>query len=141
MSIEFKQPEQPEDNDPQVEAALRHFRQSVRGWSDGEFAKVRTISPRARAWRFWQAPALGWGLATILVVSAVTVPVEMHRQREVAAAQAAAKQQQPAIDAEQGAAVEMSDEELLSHVDTDIAQATPDAMEPLASLMSDTATR
>jgi hypothetical protein len=30
---------------------------------------------------------------------------------------------------------------LLSHVDSDIAQAAPDAMQPLASLMSDSSTK
>jgi hypothetical protein len=35
----------------------------------------------------------------------------------------------------------MSDDELLSHVDSDVAQVAPDAMEPLASLMSDASTK
>ena len=39
--------------------------------------------------------------------------------------------------ARQQAAVEINDDELLSHVDSDIAQSTPDAMQPLASLMID----
>ena len=142
MSIEMKEPE---FEDPQVEAALRNFRQSVRGWSDGEFTKTRTITLKARAWRYWQVPVLGWGLAAVMVVSAVSVPVEIHHQRAVAADRAAAEQRkQRLIDADQQtASVEsvMTDEELLSHVDTDIAQATPDAMEPLARLMSATATR
>lgn len=141
MSIESKGPE---FEDPEVEAALRNFRQSVRGWSDGEFTKTRTITPKARAWRYWQVPVLGWGLAAVLLVSVVTVPVEVYHQREIAAQDKARQQQQPAVDAEQqtaSTANSMTDEELLSHVDTDIAQATPDAMEPLASLMSDTATR
>ena len=142
MTIELKGQEL---EDPQVEAALRNFRQSVRGWSDGEFTKTRTITPKARAWRYWQVPVLGWGLAAILVVSAVSVPVEIHHQRQVAADRAAAEQQkQRLINADQQTASfesAMTDEELLSHVDTDIAQAAPDAMEPLARLMSDTATR
>ena len=51
----------------------------------------------------------------------------------------AAQEKQLAETARQ-AAYGMSDDELLAHVDNDIAQGAPDAMEPLASLMSESAT-
>jgi hypothetical protein len=52
--------------------------------------------------------------------------------------EAIAKQQKLAAEEVERAkaAAYIDDEELLSHVDSDIAQATPDAMEPLASMMT-----
>ena len=82
------------------------------------------------------------GLA-LLVVS-VGVPVSVHHERQVVADRQAALDRERAMQAEaakQQAAPAMSDDELLSHVDSDIAQAAPDAMEPLASLMSETAAK
>jgi cell division protein FtsL len=142
MNFDEKQRESEE-----VEMALRHFRESVRSWSGDEFAKARTIAPVRRG--FWsrmvQAPALGWGLASLLVISAATVPVEVHHRRQLVAEQQAALQHQKEVADKaaelQMAAASMSDEELLSHVDSDIAQATPDAMEPLAQLMSEAASK
>ncbi len=40
MSFDEKNPEM---EDEQVELALRNFRESVRGWSEQEFSKARTV--------------------------------------------------------------------------------------------------
>ena len=131
-----------EAEDAQVESALRHFRESVRGWSEQEYARPRTV-PARKGMGWWLAiskPAMGWGLAAVLAVSAVTVPVARHRQEEQRQAEArrqAEELKQKQQDAERQAALAMNDEELMSHVDSDIAQATPDALEPLASMMTD----
>jgi len=140
MSIDFKEPE-----DEQVEIALRNFRDSVRAWSDEEFARSRTIE-RSRWNGFWRAaasPAMGWALAGVLMLGGVAVPVSVVHERQVADEQAkklAIQQERQRLKEEaarEQAVVAMNDDELLSHVDSDIAQSTPDALEPLASLMND----
>jgi hypothetical protein len=126
----------------QVEAALRHFRESVHAWSEREQTRPRSVE-FARPGAFWRVisrPVAVWGMAAVLAVSAVTVPVARHRQHEqqLAEAQRQAREvQQKHDEALRQAALAMDDEDLLSHVDSDIAQAAPDAMEPLASLMSE----
>ncbi len=137
-----------ENEDLDVQAALKNFRASVHAWSEQEMARPRQIQPmRGSRWlssrwmRLMAVPALGWGLAGVLVVAGVSVPVTVHHERQVEATRRAAIQEQQRQAAEAAARLaqnSMDDEELLKHVDSDIAQATPDAMEPLASLMGDT---
>jgi cell division protein FtsL len=134
-----------EIEDAQIESALRNFRESVHGWSEQEFSKARTIR-RSRwdaLWRLMANPVLDWTLACVLVVTSVGVPVTVHHQRQLVAERNAQilRQQQLQKEAAQQEADAMSDDELLTHVDSDIAQAAPDAMEPLASLMSDASTK
>jgi hypothetical protein len=125
-----------EQEDPQVQDALRNFRASIQAWSQQELSVQRKPITRSP---WMMAPAMAWGLASVLAVAAVTVPVSVHHERQVIAMRHAAElkqQQQQAAEAAKQAAID--DEALLNHVDSDIAQSTPDAMEPLASLMRDT---
>jgi hypothetical protein len=128
--------------DLEVTSALRHFRESVHGWSEQEFSKTRisrVIAPQG--FRLWmRGPVAGWALGCVVAMTAVTVPVTVHRQHKLAEERIAQQEQVRLADekAKLEAANSMTDEELLSHVDSDIAQATPDAMEPLASMMRDT---
>ncbi len=139
----------PKIEDQQVEEALRNFRASVHVWSDNEFARPRQPQSRSQsAWRHLlqivTGPVTSWSLAALLLVSGVTVPVALHHQQQLAAAQQAAvreQQRMAAVASEQQLASAISDEELLRHVDSDIARATPDAMEPLASMMSDSTSK
>lgn len=132
-----------EVEDPQVEMALRNFRQSVRGWSEQEFSRPRLPVRRGAAWWLVQHMGAVWALAVVLAVTGVSVPVGIHFHNEqvlTEAKKAAAehvKQEQQAELRQQEATID--DEALLKEVDGDIAQGTPDAMEPLASLMSDSA--
>jgi hypothetical protein len=142
MSFEEKNRE---TEDAQVELALRNYRESVHAWSEQEFTKARTVR-RSRWDAFWRVlanPVLDWSLACALVVTSVGIPVTVHHQRQLVAERNAQmlRQQELAREAAQQEAVAMSDDELLSHVDSDIAQAAPDAMEPLASLMSDSSAK
>ena len=131
-----------ETEDAQVEMALRRFRESVHGWSDREYGKPQLVH-RSRWSGFWLAlsnPVMGWSLASALVLASVGVPVTVHHERQVAAEQKLAleeQQKRAADEAKVQAAAKISDDELMAHVDDDIAQAAPDAMQPLASLMSD----
>jgi cell division protein FtsL len=125
-----------DQEDVQVQDALRNFRASLQAWSEQELRRER--KPIARS-RWMMAPAMAWGLASVLAVAAVSVPVSVHHERQVVAMRHAAeleKQRLAAAEAARQAAID--DEALLNHVDSDIAQSTPDAMEPLASLMRDT---
>ena len=131
--------------DVELETALRNFRQSVHGWSEQEFNRTRSVAEVAPRgwWMRMRAPIAVWSLGCALAFTAVTVPVSVHHRhvaevaRQAAAAQEASRRQAEEAARAQQLASAMSDEELLSHVDSDIAQATPKALEPLASLMSD----
>lgn len=137
----------PEVEDPQVEMALRNFRQSVRGWSDQEFGRARVPVRRGAAWWLVQHMGAAWALAVVLAVTGVSVPVgvHLHHQQVLAEAKKAAdaleQEKQKRLAEQQLAAANIDDEALLKEVDGDIAQETPDAMEPLASLMSDAAAK
>ena len=131
-----------------VQAALRHFRESVHEWSEQEFGRARVIR-RSRwdaMWRVIARPAMVWAMACALVVVSVGIPASVHHERQAVADRQAALEREQAMQAEAAkqqvtTATAMSDDELLTHVDSDIAQAAPDAMEPLASLMSETAAK
>lgn len=133
-----------ENEDRDVQDALRNFRVSVHAWSEAEFSRPRSVKTARLSGllRMMANPVLGWGLASVLVVGGAVVPVAVHHERQLAAARQAAfeVQQKKAAEARLAQA-SIDDEELLNYVDSDIAQAAPDAMEPLASLMSDTTGR
>ena len=134
--------EKREVEDIQLESALRNFRASVHRWSEQEFGREHRVSLRqpSRFRRAMTNPIAGWALACMVALGAIGVPVQVHHQRQVAALQEAARQQQKKMAEEaarQTAANAIDDEDLLSHVDSDIAQTAPDAMEPLASMMSE----
>jgi hypothetical protein len=131
-----------ESEDPQVAEALRHFRESVHAWSEAEYSKPRTVRQARRnsIWSIMASPLLGWSLAAIVLGTSVGVPVEMHHRNQVQAAQKVAADQAAQKlaqeKAEQARIAAIDDDELMSHVDSDIAQDAPDAMQPLASLMN-----
>ncbi len=147
----------PQSEDPQVEAALRQFRESIHQWSDEEFSRNRTLSRTApssfgsiwqRSFHSLTRPAIASALAGILIVGGAAVPILVHHERQLAIAsearalEQARERERIATERQQiqnvsQAADAVSDENLLSHVDSDIAQATPDAMEPLARMMND----
>jgi hypothetical protein len=133
-----------ENEDQDVQAALKNFRASVHAWSEQEMARPRQIRRANGFARLMINPLLGWGMAGVLAAAVVTVPVSVHHERQVAAQRLAAVQEQQRQATEAAARLaqnSVDDEDLLKHVDSDIAQAAPDAMEPLASLMSDTASQ
>jgi hypothetical protein len=133
-------------NDQEVEQALKNFRASVHAWSEAEFTRSRAVrAPQSSLWRWLAAPAVSWGAAAVLAFTAIGVPVVVHHEHQVQIlARQHADEQQRLRDAQEKAATQMAtiqmaamdDDKLLQHVDEDIRQSTPDAMEPLASLMS-----
>jgi hypothetical protein len=126
--------------DAQVAEALLHFRESVHAWSEAEYSKPRLVrqSKRSPVWTMITSPLLGWSLAAAVLTATVAVPVSEYRQHvnEVHKQQALAQQQKlEEQKAAQARAAVIDDDELMSHVDSDIAQDAPDAMQPLSSLM------
>jgi hypothetical protein len=126
--------------DQALEQALRDFRSSVCAWSDAVYSEVRpvaAVAPRG-SWRL----AVGWALGCILAAGSVAggVYVQRHHRQDVARIGAAApvsaqaaKQQQPAA----APRVREEDEDLLAKVDSDVSRQVPNAMEPLAQLMTE----
>ncbi len=137
-----------DEMDGKTEEALRHFRASVYSWSDREMQSGRLPKSVAMArrgnWNGWRSVA-GWAMACVLLMAAVGIPLDVrhHEQVEAAARMSARvhQQQVAALEAQRKASEAITDEELLKDVDNDIAQATPDAMEPLAQMMQGPATR
>jgi hypothetical protein len=129
------------ESDRQVDEALASFGLAMRAWGDHELAhrpaaplREPIRKPRAQSWLL--APALGWAAAAALAIAAIGVPLGIHHHNAVVANHPYAVQPQPAPQPAQIASSKADDDQLLEHVDTDIAQDAPDAMQPLASLMS-----
>lgn len=131
-----------EMDEARIEQALRNFRGSIKAWSDEEFAKPRAVrhSRWTAMWMTLTRPAVSGAMAAVLAAASIGVPVAVvHHQREVAERVQAEANRQKIIEAQQAsehAAQAMNDADLMTEVDSDIAQEAPDAMQPLASLMS-----
>ena len=138
--------------DVQVEEALRNFRASIHQWSEQEYVRPRTIERTSWSrfqtgfWRMIANPALGGTLAAALLITSVGVPVAIEREHKIAAERQALldrqkRELQQHLAEEEAkkstAANTVDDGAFLDDVDSDIARATPDAMQPLASLMMD----
>jgi hypothetical protein len=132
-----------EMEDTRIEQALRNFRGSVKAWSDEEFAKPRVVrrSRWSAMWMTLTRPAVSGAMAAVLATASIGVPMAVvHHQQEVAEQRQEAANRQKALQFQQArehAAQVMDDSALMTEVDSDIAQEAPDAMQPLASLMSD----
>jgi hypothetical protein len=121
------------DLDPELARTLADFKASVHNWSDVAFTRSRAVHPAIihRTWRL----AAGWTMAGVLIAGAGSALTYEHHQRveqaRIAAAARAAKQQR-----QLAAQRAQKEEDLMYKVDTDVSREVPDAMEPLAALMS-----
>ena len=128
---ELRQPA--EDEQQQLEQALREFRLSVHAWSEAALSAPRTAVAAApgRAWRL----AAGWALGCVLLAGGVSGGVYEQRHRQELARIAAARSlEQQRLAAEERAREE---EDLLASVDSDVSREIPSAMEPLAQLTAE----
>ena len=121
--------------DVELEQAMKNFRLSMHAWSDAALSRPRTASQtlRRRSWRL----AVGWALGCVLVAGSLSGGV-FERQHQIdlkqrAARQRAAEQQKQG---EQQARAQVTDEDLLTDVDSDVSRQVPSAMEPLAQMMA-----
>jgi len=88
------------------------------------------------------APAVTWAATAAVALVAVGVPLGIHHRNVIAAQEHAAIVRHQMLQPVQEptpmqVANSVDDDKLLEYVDADIAQQTPDAMQPLASLMKD----
>ena len=81
---------------------------------------------------------LVWSLSMLVALAAGGGSLLTHQRHEHARLEAMRQTEQIRLAAEQQAREE---EELMARVDEDVARETPDAMEPLARLMSEDETR
>jgi hypothetical protein len=126
----------------ELEEAISNFRSSVHAWSADACSRPRSMPGAAHQSRVWRLAA-GWALGCVLVAGALSGGVykevqERHHRQQLALIAAAQAAQRQRLAAEQRAREE---EELLSRVDSDVAQVVPSAMEPLAQLMVDNDSR
>jgi hypothetical protein len=119
--------------DPALDRVLSDFRSSVHAWTEAAYNRPRSIaavSSRA-VWR----KAAAWSLGFMLVIGAAGGGIlEYQHQQEAARIAADREAQQQRALAEQR---ELQAEKELAKVDTDVAREVPNAMEPLAQLMTE----
>lgn len=122
---------------------LGAFRQSAHAWSDAEFNRERKIVPARR-------PLFGFRLAvasTLLMLAAsITGGITVYQHyHDIAVTQARQDAEKKRLADEKARIDKMNqdqmagrsnDDALLADIDSDIAQESPAAMEPLASLMA-----
>jgi len=118
--------------DPEMERALRDFRLSVHAWSDAVYQRPRQVevAPRRTAWR----KAASWALGSVLVAGGVGGGLLEYQHRQELARIAAAREAQHQRQIQEERAREA--EQLLAQVDRDVSQQVPDALQPLAQLMT-----
>jgi hypothetical protein len=122
--------------EPELELALREFRQSVHAWSEAAISRPRlaiAAAPRKRLWRL----VAGWTFGCVLAAGGLSAGVFEHHQQQMRIARQQAVEQQRQRAEQQTRQARLTDEELLAKVDSDISQAVPSALEPLAQLMTE----
>ena len=119
--------------DPALDRVLSDFRASVHAWSDALYNRPRPIAAASNraVWR----KAAAWSLGSMLAFGAAGGGVfeYRHRQETVRIAATREAQQQRARAEER----EREAEKELAKVDNDVAREVPNAMEPLAQLMTE----
>lgn len=120
--------------DPLLLQALGDFKASVHAWSDAAMSRPRTVTSTVmhRSWRF----ALAWAMTAVLLLAGVSGGVYVHHRNEVQK-QIALEQQKEEQQRKLALQRAQQEEKLLANVDSDISRQVPEAMEPLAQLMSD----
>ncbi|MGD0801452.1 MAG: hypothetical protein ABR906_09065 [Terracidiphilus sp.] len=131
--------------EPELDKALREYRSSVLGWSAAVYSRPRGMVAAAGRRQLWRLTA-GWALGCALLVGFVFAGVYQHHRLVGTVARIDAPVRQVTVPRNQPAQQKVQrtrreDEELLAKVDSDVSQAVPSAMEPLAQLMAGEETR
>lgn len=121
--------------DARFEQALGDFRASVHAWSEAAFQPSQYVfasAPHPRVMR----RSLAWAMGVILAAGAASGAMYERHHQQVLANQA--HQRELERQREQAAAQRAGDvDDLLAKVDRDISQEVPDALEPLAQMMTE----
>jgi hypothetical protein len=132
-----------EREERELAEVLGTFRQSVHAWSDAEFNRERKILPVRK-------PLFGFRLvlasSLLMIAAGVTGGITVYQHyHDIAIIQAQKDADKKRQDDEKARLDKMNqdqmagrsnDDALLADIDSDIAQESPAAMEPLASLMA-----
>ena len=118
--------------DPELEQALRNFRSSVHTWSDAVYQRPRLVevAPRRKAWRW----AAAWVLGSVLVAGGVGRGLLEYQHQQEQARIAASREAEHQRQLQEEKARQAEEE--LARVDSDVSREVPDALEPLAQLMT-----
>jgi len=115
-----------------MDRVLRDFRLSVLAWSDAVYRRPRLVeaAPRRMAWR----KAATWALGSLLTVGIAGGGLLEYQHRQEQARIAAAREAEHQRQLEEQRAREAEEE--LALVDSDVSREVPNALEPLAQLMT-----
>jgi hypothetical protein len=123
--------------EPELARVLGDFRATVHAWSDATSNRPRIVVGASRH-DAYRRP-LVWGMGCLLTaVVAVGGVEEMQHRQELARVEALRQVEQQRQMLEQRT---RESEELLAKVDSDVSREVPDALEPLAQLMTDDESR
>jgi hypothetical protein len=125
-----------DNEEAELDAALRDFRLSVHAWSEAAYNRPRTALAAAPRRRVWQLAA-GWALGCALVAGGVSGGFYEHHQHEMKIAAARVAEQQRLAAEQRDKLAREQEEDLLAKVDSDVSREVPSAMEPLARLMAE----
>jgi len=119
-------------SDPEMEDVLRDFRQSVHAWSEAMYQRPRVAerAPRRNAW----GRAAAWTLGSLLAAGGAGGGWVEYRHHQEQTRIAAAREAQHQRQLQEERAREAEQE--LAQVDRDISRDVPDALQPLARLMT-----
>ncbi len=131
---EMAKPEDAAIEDLRFEQALGNFRRSVHAWSENAFPQPRELFETAARPFVWRRP-LAWALGVLMTAGVASGAAYEHHHRQVLAFQA----QQRELERQRTLADQHAGDidDLLAKVDRDISQEVPDALEPLAQMMSE----
>jgi hypothetical protein len=115
-----------------MERVLRDFRLSVHAWSDAVYQGPRQVevAPRRMAWR----TATAWALGSVLVVGSAGGGLVEYQYQKQQARIAAAREAEHQREIQEQRAREAEEE--LAKVDNEVSREVPNALEPLAQLMT-----
>ncbi len=136
-----------EREEQELAGVFAAYRESVQAWSSDVMSRERRVVVSAR--RPLSFRLATFAMTAVLLASVITGGVVQH-ERNVQDAQRVAQQkadeqklaEQKVAQEKKAAEIQLAaqqgvqDDELLADVDSDIAQDSPSAMEPLASLMA-----
>lgn len=120
--------------DARLQEALGAFRSSVRAWSEATLPAARMFAMPAPHRLVWRR-TLAWALGVSFTVGGASGALYERRHRQDLAQQA----QQRERERERTLAVQRAAEmdELLAKVDSDVSREVPNALEPLAQMMTE----